>query len=71
MKWFVRIVGILLLLVAAVILVFLVLAGIEMGLGMEQFLEQAWLPVVVLILSVGMGIYLLLVASRLTPPRTG
>jgi len=67
MKWLVRIIGALLLVVAAAMTAILVLTGLELDLGLGALLRQAWLPIVVLLVSAGLGIYLLLTSRRPAP----
>lgn len=67
LKWLVRIIGALLLVVAAAMAAILVLTGLELDLNLGALRRQAWLPVVALLVAAGLGMYLLLTPHRPTP----
>ena len=70
MKWLVKIIGALLLVVAVAMAAILVLTGFELDLNLGALLRQGWLPTVVFFASAGLGLFLLLTPRRPAPAAT-
>ena len=63
-KWLIRILGVLLLLLSAALVLLLVLMGQEIQAGLIELLGRGWLLLVMCVVSAALGIYLLLKAGK-------
>ena len=68
MKWLLRMLGVLLLLVSAALVLLLILMGMELQTDLIELLRRGWLLVVMGVVSAALGVYALWIAGRTRAP---